>query len=68
MKRGDMTVCDYEQKIIQLERFALTMCPIAKTRANKFIWGFGFALTDRVVNQRLQTLSQAMEIVCLSKG
>lgn len=65
MKQGDMTICDYEQKFIQMERFTPTMCPIEKTRVSKFIWVFGFALKDRVVSQRLQTLSQAMEIACL---
>lgn len=41
------------------------MCSTQKARANKYIWYF--ALKDRVVNERPQTLAQAMEIACLSQ-
>lgn len=59
-----MTVHDYEQKFIQLEKFSPTSCPNEKAYANKFIQGLRFALKDRVVNQMPQTLAQAMEIAC----
>ena len=36
-------------------------------RANKFLWGLRFALKDRVVNQRPQTLAQTVEIACLTE-
>ena len=67
LKQGDMTVREYEQKFIQLERFSPGMCSTEKARANKFLWGLRFALKDRVVNQRPQTLAQAVEIACLSE-
>ena len=62
-----MIVRDYERKFIQLERFSPGLCTTEKARANKFLWGLQFALKDRVVNQRPQTLSQAVEIACLSE-
>ena len=67
LKQEEMTVRDYEQKFIQLERFALGLCSTEKSHANKFLWGLRFALKDRVVNQRPQTLAQAVEIACLSE-
>ena len=67
LKQGDMTVREYEQKFIQLERFSPGMCSTEKARANKFLWGLRFALKDRVVNQRPQTLAQTVEIACLSE-
>ena len=67
LKQGEMTVRDNEQKFIQLERFALGLCTTEKSLANKFLWGLRFALKDRVVNQRPQTLAQAVEIACLSE-
>lgn len=66
-KQGDMIVHDYEQTFNQLERFASTMCSSEKARANKFIWVLMFALKDRVVNERPQTLAQVVEIACLSE-
>ena len=50
LKQGEMTVRDYEQKFIQLERFSPGLCTTEKVRANKFLWGLRFALKDRVVN------------------
>ena len=52
IKQGEMTVREYEQKFIQLERFTPGLCSNEKARANKFLWGLRFALKDRVVNQR----------------
>lgn len=66
-KQVDMTVCDYEQKFIQLERFAPTMCSAKKARTNKFIWCLRLALKDQVANQRPQTLAQPVQIACLLK-
>ena len=66
-KQGEITVWDYEQKFIQLERFSPGLCTTEKVRANKFLWGLRFALKDRVVNHRPQTLAQAVEIACLSE-
>lgn len=57
-----MTILDYEQKFIWLERFTSTMCSIKKACANKFICGLRCALKDRIVNQRPQTLAQAVEM------
>ena len=67
LKQGEMTVRDYEQKFIQLERFAPGLCTTERARANKFLWGLRFGLKDRVVNQRPHTLTQAVEIACLSE-
>lgn len=46
------------------------MCFTEKTHVKKFIYGLGFALTDRVVNQWPQNLASSIQlegIVCLSK-
>ena len=67
LKQGEMTVRDYEQKFIQLERFSPGLCTTEKAQANKFLWGLRFALKDRVINQRPQTLAHAVEIDCLSE-
>ena len=50
LKQGEMTVRDYEQKFIQLERFSLGICTTEKARANKFLWRLQFALKDRVIS------------------
>ena len=67
LKQGELSVRDYEQKFIQLERFAPGLCANEKARANKFVWGLRFTLKDRVVNQRPQTLANAVAIACLSE-
>lgn len=62
-----MITRDYGQQFIQFEKFAPTMCSTEKAHVNKFILGLRLALKDRVVNQKLQTLAQAMEFACQSK-
>ena len=49
--KRELTIRDYEQKFIQLERFSPGICTTEKARANKFLWGLRFTLKDRVVNQ-----------------
>ena len=67
LKQGELTVRDYEEKFIQLERFSPGICTTEKARANKFLWGLRFTLKDRVISQRPQTLAQAVEIACLAE-
>ena len=62
-----MTVREYEQKFIQLERFAPGLCATEKVRTSKFVWGLRFALKDRVANHRARTLAQAVAIACVSE-
>ena len=67
LEQGVMTVREYEQKFIQLERFAPGLCATEKARTSKFVWGLRFALKDRVANQRARTLAEAVAIACVSK-
>ena len=47
----DQTVREYEQKFIQLERFAPSGCASERAHTNKFVWGLRFALKARTASQ-----------------
>lgn len=38
----EQTVREYEQKLIQLEHFGPSLCPMEKARTNKSVWGLSF--------------------------
>lgn len=59
-----MSLRDYEQKFVQLERFAPGLCATKTARANKLVCVLRFTLKDRVVNQRPQTLVEVVGIEC----
>lgn len=46
LKQEDITIREYEQKFIQLERFAFGLYATERARASKFEWGLWCVLKD----------------------
>lgn len=59
-----MTIREFEQKFILLERFAPGLCANEMAQTTKFIWGLRFAIKDGVVNQK-PTNAVAIARVCV---
>ena len=67
IQQGTVTVSEFEQKFIQLERFAPGLCATERAQTNKFVWALRFALKDRVASQRPKTLAEAVAIACVAE-
>src|SRR5262249_14998991 len=65
---GSMSVVEYEERFVELERFAPHVCATERSRVVRFVGGLKSYIRGRVIAQDHQTLASAVRAACLVEG